>query len=170
MQEALGLKSQTDTAPCVATFNIEGVTLCLLFHLQYLFMPISETWKVNSSRHCRLLLKIIIDEMSMVGKRMLGQIEHRLCHAFLHKAQEVLGGCTFLRMFGGFWPSLSSMDLPYIHSSMICHLRRDQNVCQMFVKAVTISQIMQQNGQEHEQVCFRELRTHLRNGKVSTSE
>lgn len=53
MQEAVGQQGQTDTAPCVAALILKE-SLYVHFSI-YLFKLIAETWKVNSSRHCRLL-------------------------------------------------------------------------------------------------------------------
>ena len=39
---------------------------------------------------------IIIDEMSMVGRKVLGQIDRHLRQAFPRHAQNVFGGCSIL--------------------------------------------------------------------------
>ena len=47
---------------------------------------------------------IIVDEMSMVGRKVFGQIDRHLHQAFPHHAQEVFGGCSLLH-FGDFGQS-----------------------------------------------------------------
>jgi len=53
----------------------------------------------------------IIDEMSMVGRKMFGQIDRRLHQIFPHYANHMLGGrsCIFFGDFGQLPPV---MDLP----------------------------------------------------------
>lgn len=50
-------------------------------------------------------------EMSMVGRKMFGQIDKRLCQIFPHCVDEVLGGCSCL-LFGDFGQLPPVMDLP----------------------------------------------------------
>ena len=47
------------------------------------------------------LADLIIDEMSMVGRKFLGQIDKRLRQVFPHRADTVFGGCSCL-LFGDF--------------------------------------------------------------------
>ena len=64
----------------------------------------------------------IFDEMSMVGRKLYGQINARLCQAFPHRADEVLGGCSCL-LVGDFGQLPPVMDLPF-YSSVTCSMRR----------------------------------------------
>ena len=54
---------------------------------------------------------LIIDEMSMVGKRMFGQIDRRLHQVFTHRSDQVLGGGSVL-LFGDFGQLPPVIDLP----------------------------------------------------------
>ena len=59
----------------------------------------SKTWRESVSTSCSIHSQIsIIDEMSMVGRKTLGEVE------FPHHAQEVIGGCSCRRC----WATSSS--------------------------------------------------------------
>ena len=97
----------------VAAFNIDGHTLHSLFSL-----PTRGDFKdlegehLNKLQHAFSDIKyVIIDEMSMVGRKTLGQVDRRLRQAFPHHAQEVFGGCSCL-LFGDFGQLPPVMDLP----------------------------------------------------------
>lgn len=77
----------------VASYIIEGTTLHTLLHL-----PTRGEFKQLEGARLQQLQDtfsttkyIITDEMSMVGRKMLGQIDRRLRQAFSHHAQEVFG-------------------------------------------------------------------------------
>ena len=82
----------------VAAFIIEGTTLHSL-----LYLPTRGEFKQLEGDRLHQLQQalsttryIIIDEMSMVGRKMFGKIDRRLRQAFPHHAQEVFGGCSLL--------------------------------------------------------------------------
>ena len=54
---------------------------------------------------------LINDEMSMVGRKMFGQVDRHLRQVFPRHAQEVLGGCSCL-LFADFGQLPPVMDLP----------------------------------------------------------
>ena len=106
----------------------------------------------------------------MVGRKLFGQVDQCLCQAFPHRAQEVLGGC-FCLLVGDFGQLPPVMDLPLYTSvsrSAISDLGR--TTYQMYSTAVTLTQVMRQNGQDNDQVRFRELLLHLRDGSVTTAD
>ncbi len=72
--------------------------------------------------------------MSMVGRKVFGQIDCRLRQAFPHRAQEVFGGCSLLLF--GFWSTAT--DLP-----------TDTRT------AFILTQVMRQAGNDPSQVQFR---------------
>ena len=87
----------------VASFIIDGMTLHSLLHL-----PTRGEFKELEGNRLQQLQEamtsikyIIIDEMSMVGRKVFGQIDRRLRQAFPHHAQEVFGGCSIM-LFGDF--------------------------------------------------------------------
>lgn len=87
----------------VAAFNVQGYTLHSLLHL-----PTKGEFKNLEGEQLQQLQDslagvkyIIIDEMSMVGRKLFGQVDSRLRQAFPHSADVVLGGCSVL-LFGDF--------------------------------------------------------------------
>ena len=94
----------------VAAFNIDGRTLHSL-----LALPVRGDMQ---GEHLHIIQQslaqvkyLIIDEMSMVGRTILGQVDKRLCQACPHNAHEVLRGCSVL-LFGDFGQLLPVGDLP----------------------------------------------------------
>ena len=113
---------------------------------------------------------IIIDEMSMVGGKMFGQIDHRLRQAFPQCTDQVLGSRSCL-LFGDFGQLPPVMDLPLYTSvsrSSISDLGR--SAYQTFNKAVVLTQVMRQHGQDQEQVRFREILLRLRDASVTKED
>ena len=102
------------TAPTgVAAFNVEGHTLHSIFAL-----PTRGEFKELAGNHLHQVRQslsnttyIIIDEMSMVGRKMFGQVDRCLRQVFPHHAQEVFGGRSCL-LFGDFGQLPPVMDLP----------------------------------------------------------
>ena len=97
----------------VAAFNIDGHTLHSLLSL-----PVRGEFKdlegerLTKLQHAFSEVKyLIIDEMSMVGRKTFGQVDRRLRQAFPHHSQEVFGGCSCL-LFGDFGQLPPVMDLP----------------------------------------------------------
>ena len=102
----------------VAAFNIDGHTLHSLFSL-----PTRGEFKdLEGERLTKLqqafseVKYLIIDEMSMVGRKTFGQVDRRLRQAFPHHSQEVFGGCSCL-LFGDFGQLPPVMDLLYTTDS-----------------------------------------------------
>ena len=54
---------------------------------------------------------MIIDEMSMMGRKLFGQIDRRLHQIFPHHGDCILGGCSLI-LFGDFGQLPPVMDLP----------------------------------------------------------
>ena len=156
----------------VAAFNVGGVTLHSLLHL-----PTRGEFKALEGEQLQQLQQsfsgvdyLIIDEMSMLGRKLFGQVDQRLRQAFPHCAGEVLGGCSCM-LVGDFGQLPPVMDLPLYSSvprSAIADLGR--TTYQLFAKAVVLTEVLRQDGQDREQVRFRELLLHLRNGEVSVAD
>ena len=106
----LGATLTVAAPPGVASFIIEGITLHSLLHLPELKQLEGIRLKhfQNSMSTTRY---IIIDEMSMVRRKMFGQIDRRLRQAFPQHAQEVFGRCSML-LFGAFGQLPPVMGLP----------------------------------------------------------
>ena len=96
----------------VASFNIQGYMLHTLFSLR---LPTRgdfkdlEGDKLHDMQQSLLEMNyLIIDEMSMVGRKMF---DRRLRQIFPHNAHQMLGGCSCI-LFGDFAQLPPVMDLP----------------------------------------------------------
>jgi len=156
----------------VAAFNIDGHTLNSLLSL-----PTRGEFKdLEGERLTKLqqsfsdVKYLIIDEMSMVGRKTLGQVDRRLRQAFPHHAQEVFGGCSCL-LFGDFGQLPPVMDLPlYTTDSRADLSDQGRAAYQTFQHAVVLDQVMRQAGQDPEQVHFRDILLRLRNAQVTVAD
>ena len=90
----------------VASFIIDGSTLHLPTRGE--FKELEGNRLLELQQAMSAIKYIIIDEMSMVGRKVFGQIDRQ---AFPHHAQEVFGGCSIL-LFGDFGQMPPVMDLP----------------------------------------------------------
>ena len=99
---------------------------------------------------------LIIDEISMVGRKLFGQVDRRLRQVFPRHACEAFGGCSCL-LFGDFGQLPPVMDLP-LYTTSTSSLLSDigSNVYQTFDRAVILDQIMRQSGDDSNQSLFRE--------------
>ena len=85
---------------------------------------------------------LIIDEMSMVGRKLFGQVDRRLRQVFPQYACEAFGGCSCI-LFGDFGQLPPVMDLP-LYTTSASSLLSDigSNVYQTFNRAMILDQIM----------------------------
>ena len=156
----------------VAAFNVEGVTLHSFLHL-----PVRGDFKNLEGERLQHLQQdltgvdyLIIDEISMVGRKLFGQVDQRLRQAFPHRAQEVLGGCSCV-LVGDFGQLSPVMDQPlYTCQSKTATSDLGRATYQTFHSAVTLTQVMRQNGDNSSQVHFRELLLHLRDATVTVAD
>ena len=156
----------------VASFIIDGMTLHSLLHL-----PTRGEFKELEGNRLQQLQEamtsikyIIIDEMSMVGRKVFGQIDRRLRQAFPHHAQEVFGGCSIM-LFGDFGQLPPVMDLPLYTTDTRSELSDQGRTAYLqFQKAFTLTQIMRQAGQDPEQIRFRGILLRLRNTEVTVED
>jgi len=127
----------------VASFNIEGYTLHSLFNL-----PIRGEFKELQGHPLHLLqqsfseVKYIIDEMSMIGRKMFGQIDKRLRQIFPHKSQHMVGSCSCI-LFGDFRQLPPVLNLP-LYTTVPCNKLSDlgSTTYHCFNNAVFLDQIM----------------------------
>ena len=156
----------------VAAFNVDGHTLHSLLNL-----PTKGEFKDLEGEHLNRLQQLlarmeylIIDEMSMVGRKMFGQVDRRLRQVFPHHSNQVLGGCSVL-LFGDFGQLPPVMDLPLYTSSTSSALSDiGASGYQSFDHAVVLDQVMRQAGQDPSQVLFRQILLRLRNGEVTEDD
>ena len=156
----------------VAAFNIEGHTLHSLFSL-----PTKGDFKDLQGEQLHKMQQsladmnyLIIDEMSMVGRKMFGQGDQRLRQVFPHQANVLLGGCSCL-LFGDFGQLPPVMDLPLyttIPRSALSNL--GSAAYQSFDHAIVLDQVMRQSGEDPDQVLFRDILLHLRDGRVTEDD
>ena len=153
----------------VALFIVDGHTLHSL--------PTKGDFKDLQGEHLNKIQQspsgmeyFIIDEMSMVGRKMFGQVDKRLRQVFPHRSDQVLGGCLCL-LFGDFGQLPPVMDLP-LHTTTTSSALSDIGASgyQSFDRAVVLDQIMIQAGQDPSQVLFREILLRLRNGEVTEDD
>ena len=156
----------------VAAFNVNGTTLHSLLDL-----PTRGEFKnLQSDRLQQLQQRLagvrymIIDEMSMVGRKLFGQVDSRLRQAFPHHSHEALGGCSCL-LFGDFGQLPPVMDLPLytvVSRSLLSDLGR--SAYQLFDKAIVLDQILRQCGEEEDQMLFRDILIRLRNAELTITD
>lgn len=155
----------------VAAFNVDGNTLHSLLSL-----PTKGEFKDLEGEHLNRIQQslacmeyLIIDEMSMVGRKIFGQVDKRLRQVFPHRSDQVLGGCSCL-LFGDFGQLPPVMDLPlYTTTTSSAISDIGSNACQSFHHSALLDQVMRQSGQDPSQV-FRDILVHLRNGEVTESD
>jgi ATP-dependent DNA helicase PIF1 len=156
----------------VAAFNVDGYTLHSLLSL-----PTRGEFKDLEGEHLNRLQQtlggmeyLIVDEMSMLGRKMFGQVDRRLRQVFPHRSDQVLGGCSCL-LVGDFGQLPSVMDLSLyttVPSSSLSVI--GSSLYQSFDCAVVLDQIMRQSGNDLDQVRFHELLLRLRNGEVTEDD
>ena len=152
----------------VASYNIQGYTLHNLFSLPTKgeFKQL-EGQRLHDIQHSLAEVKyLIIDEMSMIGRKLFRQIDQRLCQIFPHRSHEILGGCSCL-LFGDFGQLPPVMDLPLYTTVPRTELPDlGSTIYHSFDQAVVLDQIMRQSGDDPEQVLFRSILLRLRNGEI----
>ena len=96
----------------VAAFNVHGYTLHSLLHLPTRgeFKDLQGESLDDLQKSMNGVRYIIIDEMSMVGRKMFGQVDKRLRQAFPQNANSVFGHCSCI-LFGDFGQLPPVMDL-----------------------------------------------------------
>ena len=150
----------------VAAFNVDGYTLHLLLSL-----PIKGDFKPLEGKRLQTIQQtlsdvkyIIIDEMSMVGRKVFGQIDRRLRQVFPHGCKELFGGCSCL-LFGDWGQLPPVMDLPLYSITSRSELSNLGSAnYHLFDRVVILDRVMRQAGHGTDQELFRDLLLRLRNG------
>ena len=90
----------------VAAFNVDGYTLHSLLSLPVKgdFKPLEGKRLQNVQETLASVEYIIIDEMSMVGRKMFGQVDRRLRQVYPNQSEELFGGRSCLLI--GDWGQL----------------------------------------------------------------
>ena len=153
----------------VASYNIEGSTLHSLFNL-----PTKGDFRQLDGQELQQSLEImnylIIDEMSMVGRKTFGQIDQRLRQIFPHNSHQVLGGRSCL-LFGDFGQLPPVMDLP-LYTTVSRNELSDlgSSTYHFFDSVVVLNQVMRQSGENPEQILFHDILLCLRDGKTTVAD
>ena len=156
----------------VAAFNIDGHTLHSLLSLPTRgeFKDLEGERLTKLQQAFSAVKYLIIDEMSMVGRKIFGQVDRRVRQAFPHHSQEVFEGCSCL-LFGDFGQLPPVMDLPLYTTDSRSELSYQGRASyQTFQQAVVQDQVMRQAGQDPEQVKFRDILLRLRDAKVTVAD
>ena len=157
----------------VAAFNVSGHTLHSLLSLPTKgeFKDLEGERLHNLQQSLADVHYLIIDEMSMVGRSVFGQVDSRLRQVFPRHADQPLGGRSCL-LFGDFGQLPPVMDLPLYTTEQRSAAMSDRGSAtyQLFNKAVVLKQVMRQSGQDPSQVLFRQLLLRLRDGQVTTAD
>ena len=143
----------------MAAFNIEGYTIHSLLDLPTKgdFKDLEGECLLRRQDTLSAMTYLIIDEMSMVGRKIFGQVDSRLRQILPHRADQLLGGCSCL-LFGDFGQLPPVMDLPlYTTVSRSPLSDAGSTVYQMFDHAVVLDLIMRQAGEDPRQVLFRDI-------------
>lgn len=156
----------------MAAFNIEGHTLHTLLGL-----PTKGEFKdIEGERLHRMqeaqssVRYLFIDEMSMVGRKLFGQVDSRLRQVFPHSADELFGNCSCL-LFGDFGQLPPVMDLPlYTTVSRTPLSDLGSTAYQFFNHAIVLDESMRQAGQDPSQVLFRDILLRLRNSQSTEAD
>ena len=156
----------------VAAFNVDGYTLHSLLSL-----PVKGDFKPLEGKRLQTIQQmlaavdyIIIDEMSMVGRKMFGQVDRRLRQVFPERSEELFGGRSCL--LTGDWGQLPPvMDLPLYTTVSRTELSDLGTIdYHLFDHAVVLDRVMRQAGQDADQECFRNLLLRLRNAELTVED
>ena len=113
---------------------------------------------------------MVIDEMSMVGRKLFRQVDRQLRQVFPQNSSQTLGGCSCL-LFGNFGQLPPVMDLPLYTTSTSSTLSDiGSSAYHTFDCAVVLDQIIRQSGQNSSQILFRDILLQLRSYEVTSSD
>ena len=111
-----------------------------------------------------------MDEMSVVGRKILGQIDKRLRQMFPHHVDMLFGGCS-CSLFGDFGQLPPAMDLPlYTTVPRFALSDLGSSAYQLFDHAVDLKQVMRQSGQDPAQILFSSILLHLRDTRLTEDD
>jgi len=158
----------------VAAFNINGMTI----HSTLSIPIITDNKRLDINGERLKMLQdrlqnveyIIIDEKSMVGRRMLGLIDMRLRQAFPEHNNEPFGGRSVI-MLGDFGQLPPVLDLPvYVNIPREPLSNSGLAAYNLFKEVYKLDVIQRQSGNSQEQHNFRNLLLRLRNGESTLDD
>lgn len=171
ISQALGSTCLLTGTTGMAAYNICGKTIHSALQL-----PVRTSYRDlqgGSLHRLQLTIKdiayIIIDEMSMIGQRMLAWIDKRLRQA-TGKLDTPLGGLSLI-LFGDFAQLPPVGDSPLYSNSPKGTLQvHGHTIYQLFTTIIILEQSVRQAGLDHEAVAFRSLLLRLREGTITESD
>ena len=172
LSQLLGQKCLLTATTGIAAFNIGGITIHSALQL-----PVQSHNQNDLTGHglASLQLKlssiqyIIIDEVSMLGQRMMSWIDRRLRQASGH-TEIPLGGYSLI-LIGDFAQLPPVGDSPLYVSDEVYNIpSHGYTMYHLFNKVVILSDMVRQQGQDVEQVQFKALLTRLRDGQTTEED
>ena len=113
LQQLLGQNLKVVAPTGVASFNVHGYTIHNLLDIQVKgeLKDLTGDRLLSLQQNFTGVKYIIIDEKSMVGRKLFGKVDRRLCQAFPTNAEHLLGNCSCI-LVGDFGQLPLVMDLP----------------------------------------------------------
>jgi hypothetical protein len=158
----------------VASFNINGATIHSTLSIPIINNKRSDL-EGNRLKQVQERLKniiyFIIDEKSMVGRRMLALVDKRLREAFPENKSEPFGGRSII-LFGDFGQLPPVLDLPMYAKNVSHDTTSNDGIASYknFREVYKLDVIQRQSGDSEEQKGFREILLRLRNGESSLDD
>ena len=170
VSRAIQLVAPTGTA----AFNINGRTihslLALPVPLSNDLPELSPAALANLQERLDGLRLLVVDEMSMIGRRFLGALDSRLREVFPERRDEWFGGVS-VALMGDFGQLPPVMDLPMyslLPGQGLSHV--GQATFAAFNQGVVLEKVERVAGDSPEQQHFRGLLSRLRNGEVTPDD
>jgi ATP-dependent DNA helicase PIF1 len=153
----------------IAAFNIHGTTIHQAFSLPKSGLPKLDPQYLlqlqTRLRHCKY---IILDEKSMVGRRLSMRLDTRLRSAYPDKQDEPFGGSSIM-MFGDFGQLAPVGDIPLFdlhlrdgHSDRVIEGNKGRAAYMSLTESITLDRILRQQGDSPEAIRFREVLSNLK--------
>ncbi len=170
VKQVLGAHCIVTATTGIAAFSINGQTLHSAAQL-----PIREYRDLQGDSLQRLQLRLegkrflIVDEMSMIGHKMLSSLDNRL-RAGTGKEDIPFGGMSVILM-GDFGQLPPVGDKPmYVTGNGSVVSDHGHSLYLMFDSVIILEQVMHQAGEDTETIAFRGLLMRMRNGKVTEED
>ena len=170
VKQVLGAHCIVTATTGIAAFSINGQTLHSAAQL-----PIREYRDLQGDSLQRLQLRLegkrflIVDEMSMIGHKMLSSLDNRL-RAGTGNQDIPFGGMSVILM-GDFGQLPPVGDKPmYVTGNGSVVSDHGHSLYLMFDSVIILEQVMRQAGEDTETIAFRGLLMRMRNGKVTEED
>ena len=161
----------------IAAFNIHGSTLhqALCLPVRGLSNLTPQQLLILQSRF-KPIKFIILDEKSMVGRRLLSRMDTRLRDVFPDCQNEYFGDCCLL-MFGDFGQLPPVGDIPLFDLQIregtkdsVLEANKGRDVYLSLTENIILNRIMRQRGEGQAAQRFREVLQHLRDNEITDTD